>query len=154
MRAYFGFFLMAIGLAGCGGAGGPALYDVRGKLVWDDDKPIPDVVVTFSPTEKGLPSSAGRTNATGDFVLTTSSGQLGVPKGKFKVFVTISKPSGSGAPSTDAMVDMYKNPQKGGPKTDNAVGVPNEYTAADKTPLELEVTGKQSGLSIMIPRAK
>ena len=139
-------------LSGCGGAGGPPLYDVRGKVTWDDGKPASNVAITFSPTQKGVPTSAARTNDSGDFVLTTVSGQLGAGLGKYKVVLAAAKATGSEANPQEAMVDSYKNPGKGGPKKDDGGGIPVEYTSADKSPIEIEVTGKKSDLTITVVR--
>ncbi len=139
-------------LSGCGGAGGPPLYDVRGKVSWDDGKPGSNLVITFAPTEKGVPTSAARTNDAGDFVLTTVSGQLGAGLGKYKVILAAAKAAGPEANTPQAMENMYKNPTKGGPPKADGGGVPTEYTSADKTPIEIEVTGSKKDLAITVVR--
>ena len=145
--------LLALALfSGCGGTSGPALYEVRGKLSWDDGKPAPNVVVTFAPIEKGVPTSAARTNDAGDFVLTTTSGQLGAGLGKYKVILAASKPAAAQASPTETMAAAYKNPGARGPRVDDAGGIPAEYTSADKSPIEIEVTGKKTDLSITVVR--
>jgi hypothetical protein len=73
---------------GCG-EGGPTLGKVTGKVTLDG-KPVPDVAVTFMPTEGG--SGSGITDASGNYELTHSNGK-GTPIGKNKVAVTtVNKP--------------------------------------------------------------
>lgn len=141
---------LALHALGCGGASGPPLYDVRGKLSWDDGSAIPNATVNFMPSAKGIPTSAARTNDSGDFVLTTSSGQLGAAAGKFKVVVLGPRPE---AKTPEQMTDAYKNPGKAAPTPAGDV-IPAEYTSADKTPIEIEITGAKKDLAITIVKGK
>lgn len=139
-------------LSGCGGTDGPALYDVRGKVTWDDGKPIPNVVVTFAPTAKGVPTSAARTNDSGDFILTTTTGKLGAGLGKYKVMLVAAKMAGGEAETAESMANSYKNPVKGGPPKSASGGIPADYSSADRTPIEIEVTGSKKDLELTVIR--
>jgi hypothetical protein len=76
-------------LAGCG-PGGPTLGKVTGKVTLDG-KPLPNVAVTFMPTEGG--SASGITDASGNYELSHPNGK-GTPLGKNKVSVTtVQKPT-------------------------------------------------------------
>ena len=72
--------------AGCGGAKGPALTPVKGKVV-QGDKPLANAVLLFMP-ETGGPASGATTDAAGQFVL-KSNDRLGAVPGKHKVSIRV-----------------------------------------------------------------
>lgn len=88
MLLFSGCGALAIGCAG--GAEGEAAkvptFKVTGKVTMQG-APIADAVVTFSPTEN-QPMALGRTNAAGEYTLTTYEGGDGAAAGLFKVMVT------------------------------------------------------------------
>jgi hypothetical protein len=88
--------LLLLGLAvllalGCGGS--KKIVPVSGKVTVDG-KPMADLTVTFSPEaepgsiEGGI-SSTGKTNADGEYTLTTSDGRKGAQVGKHRVSIVL-----------------------------------------------------------------
>lgn len=78
--------------AGCGsGASGAAdrvdVYPVSGTVSLNG-APLADASITFSPLTNGIPAAIGRTDAQGNYVLTTYEAQDGAAAGEFKVLVS------------------------------------------------------------------
>jgi hypothetical protein len=125
LRGFVGIGLAALicASAGCGRSG---LYQVTGKLVYDDDgQPIKELAgetVTFSSEELGA-SSVGEVRADGTFTLMTMRPEDGVAPGTYKV--TVSQP----------------HPMPGRP-TRGPVIVEVEYEDPATTPLEAVVEAK------------
>ena len=131
--------------AGCGD-GGPSLYAVKGT-VKVAGKPLPGVVVTFSP-EIG-PSSAGITDANGNYKLNSSTGESGAVAGKHKVSLTmVNKPT----TSPEEMLKQRSGGRRGQPTKDTTkLPFPNEYADGQHTPLLLEVKSQSNVIDIPIP---
>jgi hypothetical protein len=72
-------------------------FKVTGKVTMQG-APIADAVVTFSPTES-QPMALGRTNAAGEYTLTTYEGGDGAAAGLFKVMVTKTTTAAGAAPA-------------------------------------------------------
>ena len=82
----------AVGLAGCGGGGGPKLYPVRGAVHFQD-KPAAGATVVFHPLAAGnhsAPKPSGTVGPDGSFTLTTHPHGDGAPAGEY--LVAIAKP--------------------------------------------------------------
>lgn len=135
---------LAVGLIvplslGCGGDSGPKLDIAPAKgTVKLDGQPLPDVVVTFYPEEKGLPAT-GATNANGQFTLTTKEPGDGALVGKHKIAVN-DKPEETNMEITSG--DEYE------PKPPKESRFPANYTKADQSGLSEEV--KSSGNDFVI----
>jgi hypothetical protein len=156
--------LLVIGFMFCGGCGGdpgPTLHPVKGKLT-RGGKPLANVLVTFTPTEKGI-SSTGMTNSAGEFVLVTHTGKSGAIAGKHKVTLSARDSSASvqaGGPDNfkKMIADREastKNSATGAPvaveKSNADETIPPEY-GTDKTPLQTyEVKAENNDFDIAIP---
>ena len=141
-------------LAGCpqGAGDRPNTVRVSGTITLDGNA-VEGATVTFQPTSGGR-AAAGRTDASGNYELTTVDPGDGVMPGSYKV--TVSKLSG-GAPSTGPMMDPSKlaDPSKMTPEEMKAYGeqgmkaasgaaepqeeMPAKYTKKESTDLEATV---------------
>ena len=146
-------------MLGCGESG-PDLYEVKGKLVFSDGSPVSDVTVQFLPTESGMPASTGLTGSDGSFTLTSKGGKKGAVKGKHKVVIQ-AETEASLDLDTDAGREAMmnaRNQSSGNAKSSeptqktNESGVPEKYLAADKTPLEVEITGAITDMELTIQK--
>lgn len=68
-------------LAGCGGS---TVHSVSGTVTLDGN-PIEGLLVAFAPTGEGI-SGAGRTNASGNYTITSIEGN-GLPAGMYRVSI-------------------------------------------------------------------
>jgi hypothetical protein len=76
------------GLAGCGAAASPPIgptYEVRGKVVLRDGKPLTRGRVTFVPAEGAAVPASGEIRPDGTFALTTAKPDDGAVPGQYKV---------------------------------------------------------------------
>lgn len=97
-------FLCAVACAGCGGPAAVKLDVVPAKgVVTLDGQPLANADVTAIPL--GDTEGAGgtaRTNAQGEFSITHFRGEPGLPKGEYRVTVSLRKlPDGSVPPVND-----------------------------------------------------
>jgi hypothetical protein len=91
-----GIMLLAT-LAGCGdGTGGPApvvtVYQVKGKVLLPDNKPLSGGVVYFVPKD-GAMTSEGSIRPDGSFSLVTGTSGEGAPPGDYKIRIEPADPS-------------------------------------------------------------
>lgn len=77
--------LLSIGLAGCGPEHGRDTAPVSGVITLDG-KPLANAKVTFQP-KGGGPSSAGFTNASGEYTLTGFKGDPGAVVAEHRVLI-------------------------------------------------------------------
>jgi len=111
-------------ITGCGG--GSNMSAVSGKVTYKGN-PLPNADVTFSPESSAGTPAAGRTDASGSFVLSTPSKGQGASPGKYRVHVIARGPdrppkpgeTGSGMPGEmmpgDALIPMkYFAPDSSG----------------------------------------
>ena len=143
---------------GCGGASGPALHPVSGKVT-KGGKPLANVSVTFSPVAGGI-SSGGRTDADGKFALLCQNGKAGAVEGKHKVVLQVVDVT-SGAASDpmaarDAMMKareaQMSGGKKGAPAAEKKGGeIPETYADPKATPLEYNVAAGTNDFDIVIP---
>lgn len=137
--------LTSLALLGCSGGSGGAqkVYRVTGKITMNGG-PVANAAVSFSPLDK-QPVAVGRTNASGDYTLTTYVAGDGAAAGKFTVLVY--KDGGGGdAPVSgheaynsgvfDPGASHAANKKAGGGSTS---ALPAKYGAADQSDLKAEV---------------
>ena len=93
MKKNLGLIMLAVSLStlGCGG-GEPGtskkpVFPTTG-MVTLFGAPLADATIAFAPTASGQPTAIGRTDATGNFTLTTYQFGDGAAEGSFKVVVT------------------------------------------------------------------
>lgn len=133
-----------LALAGCGGADGDAgrvdVYAVSGKVTFAG-APVPEATVTFSPTGQ-QPVALGRTDAQGNYVMTTYDSGDGAAAGDYKVLVMkaaaaagASGPVGHDAYSAGAASSHSASSSGAGAGS----ALPAQYSAVDKTPLTATV---------------
>lgn len=151
--------MVAVLSAGCGSSG-PALYPVTGTLT-KGGQPVAGATVTFNPVEPG-PSSAGRTNDEGKFVLLSQTGKAGAIAGVHKVIVQAApavNTSGdfdmSNPAFQEAMMKQRSSANdpknKGQIKEEGAAALPAEYGDPQSTPLEYTVQASANDFDIVIP---
>jgi len=146
-------------MMGCGESG-PDLYEVKGKLVFSDGSPVAGVTVQFLPTESGMPESTGLTGSDGSFTLTSRGGQKGAVKGKHKVVIQTEKAESLDMDTDagrEAMMSARNQSAAGGRSSEPAEkkdesGVPEKYTSADKTPLEIEISGAITDMELTVQK--
>lgn len=146
VRFQHAIVLVAMTCLGCGSSG-PALHSVTGKVTLDG-QPLPNVNVSFFPSNSKLPSSGGLTDSQGVYKLTTAQGASGAVAGKHKVTVYGGQTGGTARPE-----GMYKD---GGTK--DAMGksvapkiespVPEKYSSPDKSTLEKDVAAKSNVIDL------
>ena len=135
---------------GCG-AGGPAKYPVSGKVTLDG-KPLAEVSVTFSPSDRKLPTSGGKTDAQGVYKLSTAQGDSGAVVGKYMVTLsggasaTDQKPedqykSASAAPGLGGGSPAPESPKSPIPEKYSTTGIEKEVTAKSNT-IDLDLSSK------------
>lgn len=82
--------IMAAFSNGCGNPeaeGRVDVYPATGTIKYQGS-PVADALVSFSPDEEGQPVATGRTNAQGEFTLTTYESGDGAAPGSYTVIVT------------------------------------------------------------------
>jgi hypothetical protein len=89
--------VLSIAATGCGGAKTPRLGRVTGKVTLGG-QPLPDALVTFSPTEKGT-QSAGKTGPDGTYTLVYGRGINGAVIGEHTVTISTYVPEMEDPPS-------------------------------------------------------
>lgn len=156
-RLLTGLMLGLLFASGCGGGGEGAearvsVYKVTGKITLAGG-PVAGASVTFSPKDK-QPVATGKTGNDGTFTLTTYDPGDGAAAGNYVVVVSkpIASASAGNAPPTghdpnnktggfDAAA--YHNAQRAAGSTGSDSGLPEKYSKADKSDLQVEV--KSSG---------
>lgn len=124
--------LCSLACSGCG----PSRVPVSGKVLYSDQRVIPAgkiYIQLFSESSKdkqNLVSSGTVDVTTGAFKDLTTRAGPGVLRGKHKVVILATDPSG------------YKGSKE----------VPQEYSSPDTTPLTVEVTKANQELQILIPK--
>jgi hypothetical protein len=125
--------LALVALGGCG-AGGPSLYEVKGKVT-HNGAAVSGATLTFMNAEGKM--STGTTNAQGEYALVTF-GRPGALPGDYKVGIT-KIGNMAGAPANPKPEDMIKMMQgKSMPKQENEL--PGKYAAPQTSGLTATVT--------------
>ncbi len=78
-------FLPLLVCAGCGD-GRPALFPVRGEVVFSSGEPVREATIEFVPADSS-PSPRGKTDSMGQFTLGTYESDDGAPAGDYRVLV-------------------------------------------------------------------
>lgn len=157
MKVHFPALIVVLFAAvGCGGSDGPTLYPVTGTVT-KGGEPLAGVTVTFTPVDSG-PSSAGRTDDSGKFVLLSATGKSGAVAGKHKVVLSPPSEASSETFNPTAMEAQRKAAagagRRGRPPGDSIEGespIPDTYTDPTKTPLEYEVVDGSNDFDVPIP---
>jgi hypothetical protein len=139
-RPAAGLALAALLAAGCGGD--PGLTPVEGTLTGPDGKPLPDVLVQFTPTDPGgrrVVSSSGTTDAAGRFVLRADTGRPGAVPGPHAVLL-----------SDQGFGDDDDPPGRGRPRP--PVRIPADYSSPAKTPLKVTVEAGKADYPLKVER--
>ena len=144
-------FLAVLSVAGCNKA--VPVAEVSG-IVKMDGKPVPNVKIMFMPDpQKGTagPFSAGLSDDEGHFKLTCEDERSGAVVGWHKVVLLNSgenlyRTPRHGRRDDDEPVPKAPKAKKTGPK------VPEKYTTAGKTPLEMEVKPTKNDLELLLSR--
>lgn len=140
-------------VVGCGG--GASTIPIKGKLVFDDGKPVSGASIRFMPTgEKGRMAS-GYTSKDGTFELTTVNAGDGAQPGDY--VVVVSKVSASAAAPTTSTTDpaelarmMKEWATKGKPKEVDPV--PVIYGSEKSSPLKWKIESGNTEITLKINR--
>ena len=125
--------------SGCGKAN-PSLVPVSGRVTLDD-KPLSEVVVTFSPIGATQGNGAlGATAAEGQFTLTDVRGNAGVRVGEYRVSLY---PTPVGNPNDDP-ADVVST---------GAVSVPAMYLNPSQSPLRATVPPGGGTVEVILTRS-
>jgi hypothetical protein len=124
--------LIPLVFVGCGkGDSRTPTHAVRGKVT-DGSKPLAHAQVVFHPiaTTAGTPKPRAKTDANGEFSLTTYDGNDGAPAGQYKVSVEqlLADPKNPDAGPTNRLPAKYADPEKSGLTATVNAG-PNELPA-------------------------
>ncbi len=76
--------------AGCGPSGVP-VAQVRGKVTYRG-QPVANASISFVPDAKGVAPALGKTNAAGEYRVTTFAANDGAPVGRCKVAISLTGP--------------------------------------------------------------
>ena len=128
---WFTCLLLALALAGCGGAG---TTPVEGVVVLDG-KPLANASVQFVPQGTGR-DATGQTNQNGEFAMSTFQPRDGVLPGDYKV--VISPPLGTPDPTQYATAEEAMSTASKAPAPKGST-FPQKYARPDQTPLKQTV---------------
>lgn len=133
-------------MAGCGGGstGGEPVYAVTGNIKMNGAV-LPDATVIFSPMGE-QPTATGKTDAEGNFNLTTYEFADGAAAGSYKVIVSKNMMKSGGEASEGLQDDGHEqkaaaassHSKKSG-AVDGVNLVPEKYSTASSSPLDAEV---------------
>ena len=148
---YFSGVFVGLFLIGCSGgsdADQVDIYGVSGKITMSGS-PVANATVTFSPKEK-QPLAMARTDANGQYTLTTNDANDGAAAGDYIVLVTKSAP-GAGGDSESAMHEAMNSGKDANAAMHDAAKaakesaslLPEKYSIADQS--DLNATVKTSG---------
>lgn len=136
--------MLTLLLTGC--TGGEAegvreqVYRASGRITMEG-APVADAIVSFSP-KGSQPAATGRTNANGEYTLTTYSGEDGAAAGDFVVLVVKSpKPADAdpdAAHDAEGPDGAMHAAQPG--EDESASELPARYKSKEESPLEATVT--------------
>jgi hypothetical protein len=139
--------LLSLVVCGCSDEGDidrKPVYPVTGKVMMHG-VPLADAAVSFAPRE-GQPTAAGRTNAAGEFTLTTYEFGDGAAAGNYAVLVTKAIAAAAAGPDAGHVADATSSDPTGGHNAEAASGgeavdmVPAKYGDFQETPLSATVT--------------
>ncbi len=108
--------LVPVIFLGCGGGEQRTpTFEVRGKLT-DGSKPIANAQVVFHPVNGSAdaPKPRGKTDANGEFKLTTYDGLDGAPAGEYRVSVELWKTLSADAGPANQLPAKFADPAKSG----------------------------------------
>jgi hypothetical protein len=131
MKAHWLFVIVCASALGCGGSDAAKIVPVSG-VVTLNGKPLAGATVAFSPVAKegdvnAGDGSVGKTNADGEYTLTTSRSAPGAQVGKHRVRISVLSQQSGGSDE--------RPPRGGWPLKDK---IPGRYN--DDTKLIFEVT--------------
>jgi hypothetical protein len=140
---YVGFWIASLLLTGCSSGpteGRKPVYKVTGKVTMAGG-PVANATVTFSPKQK-QPVAIGRTDANGEFILTTYDARDGAAEGEFVVLVSKSSERTGAAPTAHDPSKLYDSKsahaqQNAGQSTD--AGLPEKYSRINQSDLLAKV---------------
>ncbi|QDS96413.1 hypothetical protein FF011L_52230 [Roseimaritima multifibrata] len=153
----------AVGLAvltqvGCGGSGNPPTYHVSGSVT-QDGNPVADATISFVSLESNK-SSVGKTDASGNYQLTTFEANDGALPGEYKVRVFKFEPTEdipaaevSDSSGEDVMEEMPSDYSDPGAERAPAAPknlLPAIFNSATRTPLKATVTEGENKVDLTL----
>lgn len=143
--------VFAVSLLGCGsGLTKAKLYPVTGKVT-SGGKPLTGctlLLVAVKPTKGSDGSFIGVLDENGEYVIADSSGAKGIALGKYKVTFTRGVATDGKPDSHEMFQAVMKGSAKQGAK--EAPPFPKEYSSADTSRKEVEITAETKELDIAI----
>ena len=139
----FSGVLFLTGAIGCG-PGGPSVYPVAGTVTIEGH-PAAAVQVVLTPVAGNQQVAAGVTDASGRYQLTWgSTARSGAEAGRYKVMLN--------QLSTETEEELTARYSGGGGKAPEKpkASIPKEYSSADTSPKEVEVTAGTNTIDIDI----
>lgn len=136
--------LVGLLLVGCGPTG-PALNPVTGKVTIKG-APASGLQVSFMPVDSKKMAASGKVEG-GSYTLYSNAG-AGAMAGKYKVVIAQAAAGSGGAPTPEQMAAQYSGNRQGGAPAQDKPSFPAEYSAADTTPLEVEVKAGANTIDI------
>jgi hypothetical protein len=107
--------VLALLLTSCGD-GGPKLYPVSGKVLFND-QPAEGATVVFHPSDSTMPKPSATVGADGSFALRTHPHGEGAPAGDYSVIVTWYPPNSRGLDRPqNKLPGRYADPAQSGLK--------------------------------------
>lgn len=122
------------GIAGCGGTERPPTHPVSGTITMDS-KPVADAMVGFHPVTVGSPPAMGKTDADGNYQLTTFNTNDGAIAAQYTI--TISKQEADGMPEEidlDDPGDAYGEMMESEASTSGEQLLPAVYASPETSP--------------------
>ena len=137
----FSGVLFLTGTIGCG-PGGPSVYPVAGTVTIEG-QPAQAVQVVLTPVAGNQQVAAGVTDASGRYQLTWgSTARSGAEAGRYKVML-----NQLSTETEEELMARYSGGGRKAPETPKA-SIPKEYSSADTSPKEVEVTAGTNTIDI------
>lgn len=136
--------LVCLLIVGCGPTG-PALHPVTGKVTLKG-APASGLQVSFMPVDAKQMAASGKVDG-GSYTLYSNAG-AGAMAGKYKVVIAQAAAGSGGPPTPEQMAAQYAGNRQGGGPAQDKPSFPSEYSAADTTPLEVEVKAGPNTIDI------
>ena len=135
--------LFLTGAIGCGPSG-PSVYPVAGTVTIEG-QPAQAVQVVLTPVAGNQQVAAGVTDDSGRFQLTWgSTARSGAEAGRYKVML-----NQLSTETEEELMARYSGGGRKAPETPKA-SIPKEYSSADTSPKEVEVTAGTNTIDIEI----
>ncbi|MDA0832489.1 MAG: carboxypeptidase-like regulatory domain-containing protein [Planctomycetota bacterium] len=143
-----GLCLMGM-ICGCGeSVDAPEIFEVKGTVTLDS-QPLANVKVSFVPVEKEGRGAFGKTDASGNYSLTTMKPNDGALPGEYKVLV-LPDTADDGVAGYDPTKDIDSKGTAG----EGTAKIPEAYRSLEKTTLKATVTTSPNSIPLELKSGK